>query len=184
MWQRAFYLLYEQVDLDELFRLDEVAIIEKLRTVAAGGPATELLNGIFGPTRDLYKRLGEYHVLQSPSIHQRLARRPYPELVQCSEQLATELSQRVGTRIAPHEILIDAPPVSLEVEFELEVYSAKEDTYHMLADVSPVVQTLAKRQFDDYVKRVRVFVHPRLREMLNNVPDIDEPLEKILSEFG
>jgi len=184
MRQRAFYLLYEQVDLDELFRLDEVAIIEKLRTVAAGGPATELLNGIFGPTRDLYKRLGEYHVLQSPSIHQRLARRPYPELVQCSEQLAFKLSQRVGTRIAPHEILIDAPPVSLEVEFDLEVYSAKEDAYHMLADVSPVVQTLAKRQFDDYVKRVRVFVHPRLREMLNDVPNIDELLEKVLSEFG
>ena len=184
MWQRAFFLLYEQVDLDELFRLDEVAIIEKLRNVATGGPATELLDGIFGATRDLYKRLGEFHVLQSPSIHQRLARRPYPELVQCSEQVAVKLSQQVGTRIAPHEILIDAPPVSLEVEFDLEVYSAKEDTYHMLADVSPVVQTLAKRQFDDYVKRVRVFVHPRLRETLNDVPNIDELLEKVLSEFG
>ena len=35
-----------------------------------------------------------------------------------------------------------------------------ENRYRTLGDVSPVVQTLARRQFDDYVKRVRIFAHP------------------------
>ena len=63
--------------------------------------------------------------------------------------------------LAPHEVLIDAPPVKREVEFEIDVYFPKEECYRSLGDVSPVVRTLAHKQFDDYVKQVRIFVHPR-----------------------
>jgi hypothetical protein len=35
-----------------------------------------------------------------------------------------------------------------------------------LGDVSPVVKTLAQQQFDDYVKRVRIFVHPGIVDEL------------------
>jgi hypothetical protein len=31
---------------------------------------------------------------------------------------------------------------------------------------------LAKEQFDDYVKRVRIFAHPRLSEDLRRLPDL------------
>jgi hypothetical protein len=34
------------------------------------------------------------------------------------------------------------------------------------------VHTLAREQFDDYVKRVRVIVHPRLSEPLRAIDDI------------
>ena len=59
--------------------------------------------------------------------------------------------------MAPHEVLFDAPPIEREVEFNIDLYSPKDRRYRPLGDVSPVVQTLARRQFDDYVKRVRIF---------------------------
>jgi hypothetical protein len=59
-------------------------------------------------------------------------------------------------------VLVDAPPAELEVQFDIDVFFPKQNVYRRLGDVSPVVRTLAKEQFDDYVKRVRIFVHPRI----------------------
>jgi hypothetical protein len=69
----------------------------------------------------------------------------------------------LGQPIQAHEVLIDAPPVKLEVQFDVEVCDVKRNQYRRLEEVSPVVHALAREQFDDYVKRVRIFVHPRLR---------------------
>jgi HD superfamily phosphohydrolase len=175
MLQRAFYLLHGGLDLDALFRLTEQPFIAALEKAAGDGPARELLGGLFGPTRQLYKRLAEYSFFQQHELYTRLARRPYPWLVACSEALAAELSKPLGRRIAPHEVLFDAPPVGLEVQFNVEIYFAKENRYRQLGEVSPVVQTLAHRQFDDYVKRVRIFVHPSLSDdarRIGNLPDL------------
>ena len=78
--------------------------------------------------------------------------------------------------MAPHEILFDAPPIELEVEFQIEVFFPKEGLYRQLGDVSPVVKTLAKQQFDDYVKRVRLFAHPRLATDLRTLPNLTDLL--------
>ena len=72
----------------------------------------------------------------------------------------------------PHEILFDAPPPEREVEFRVEVYSPKEDRYRWLEEVSPVVRTLAREQFDDYVKRVRLFAPAAVAERLRRVPSL------------
>jgi hypothetical protein len=95
-------------------------------------------------------------------MYRRMARRPYAELVNFSEGIAAGLSKALGEKVAPHEVLVDAPPAKLEVDFDIEVYFAKQEVYRRLGDISPVVRTLAKEQFDDYVKRVRIFVHPRI----------------------
>ena len=173
MLQRAFYLLHGQLDLDPLFRLTEQAMIERLRAAADRGPAGELLDGLFGSKRRLYKRLAQFSLFEQGQIYSRLARRPYPWLVACAEALAVRLSRRVGRRVAPHEVLFDAPPMQREVEFKVDIYFPKEDCYRKLGDVSPVVKTLAKRQFDDYVKRVRIFVHPRLLQDINQMDWLD-----------
>jgi len=182
MLQRAFYLLHRELDLDALFRLTEHPMILALQKSAGDGPAAELLSGLFGPKRQLYKRLAQYSYFQEREIYQRLARRPYPWLVACAEELSTVLSRRLGSRVAPHEVLIDAPPVEREVEFDVEVYFPKENCYRPLGEVSPVVHTLAREQFDDYVKRVRVIVHPRLIEPLRAVgelgPAISEAIDR------
>jgi hypothetical protein len=54
------------------------------------------------------------------------------------------------------------------------VLSLKENRYRSLGEVSPVVQTLAKRQFDDYVKRVRIFAAPRVAADLRSLKDLPD----------
>jgi uncharacterized protein len=177
MLQRAFYLLHGQLDLDQLFRMTEQPLIDQLLAAAGQSPAADLLDGLFGPARKLYKRLGELSHFQSRELYEQLARRPYTWLVAAGETLAAVASTHVGRRIAPHEILIDAPPVRREVEFHVEVYFPKEGVYRPLAEVSPAVVALATRQFDDYVKRVRVFAHPRVAADLRSAP-----LDRLLGE--
>ncbi len=77
-------------------------------------------------------------------------------------------------------MLFDAPPVEREVEFNVDVYFLKEQRYRRLVDVSPVVRTLAKEQFDDYVKRVRVFVHPQIVERLRAIGDVSSLVENAI----
>ncbi len=175
MLQRAFYMLHDALDLDTLFRMTEPAMIAELKQAAGDGPAGELLAGLFGPTRQLYKRLAQYSYFEQQDLYRRLARRPYPWLAACAERLADLAGAALGSKIAPHEILFDAPPVQREVEFRVDIYYPKENRYRPLGEVSPVVRTLAEEQFDDYVKRVRIFAHPRavagLRR-LDNLPDL------------
>ncbi|MHB8900802.1 MAG: HD domain-containing protein [Thermoguttaceae bacterium] len=172
MLQRAFYLLHGELDLDRLFRLTEGEMVEALRKAAGKGPAGELLDGLFGPSRRLYKRLGQYSYFEQHELYDRMARRPYPWLAACAEHFAAVTSTALGRVVAPHEILFDAPPVQREVEFKVDIYYAKDDCYRPLSDVSPVVRSLAREQFDDYVKRVRIFCHPRLSSMLRDLPNL------------
>ncbi len=172
MLQRAFYLLHGQLDLDMLFRTTEQEMVGRLLRAGKDGPAGELLAGLFGPVRHLYKRLAEYSFLQQQPLYRRLAGRPYPWLAACAERFASVASTALGRVVAPHEILFDAPPVQREVEFRVDVYYAKEDRYRPLEQVSPVVRALAQEQFDDYVKRVRIFAHPRLAEDLSVLPNL------------
>jgi uncharacterized protein len=161
MLQRAFFLLRDQLDLDSLFRRTESRMITELRRVAQDGPAAELLDGLFGPVRRLYKRLAQFSFFEQREWYEQLARRPFPWLVRCSEVFADRISRQLGRRVAPSEVLFDAPPTKLEVQFQVDIHFPKEPCYRPLGDVSPVVSTLARKQFDDYVKRVRIFVHPR-----------------------
>lgn len=173
MLQRAFFMLRPQLELDSLFRLTERPMVEAMLEAAGGGPARDLLDGLFGPTRRLYKRLFEYSHFDHPELYHQIARRPYDWLAELSDQFATTLSRHLSRRVAPHEILIDAPPVKLEVQFNIQVHELKTGKYRQLGEVSPMVETLAKRQFDDYVKKVRIFIHPRLQEAITNDTSIE-----------
>ena len=172
MLQRAFVLLHESLDTDALFRMNEHQMITGLFRAAGNGGALDLLEGLFGSTRRLYKRVAQYSLFQEGEIYQLLARKPYPWLVRCAEHFAGLASTALSRVIAPHEILIDAPPTQLEVEFQIEVYFAKENCYRHLGDISPVVKTLAREQFDDYVKRVRLFAHPRVASEIRELPKL------------
>jgi HD superfamily phosphohydrolase len=171
MLQRAFYLVHGQVDLDALFRLTEGPMIAAMQKAAGNGPAFELLEGLFGPHRRLYKRLAQYSLFEESAIYERVARRPYPWLAACAQQFALVASSALGRIVAPHEILFDAPPVEREVDFNIDVYFPKTRQYRALPEVSPVVRALGT-QFDDYVKRVRIFSHPRVVDDLRQLPDL------------
>jgi HD superfamily phosphohydrolase len=177
MLQRAFYLLHDSLDLDALFRLTEAKLVDQMRGAASGQPAGELLEGLFGSTRSLYKRLVQFSIFENPELYEKLARRPYPWLVRCSEEFLRLASAAIHSPVKAHQVLFDAPPQAREVEFNIEVHYATENVYRRLGDVSPVVQTLARRQFDDYVKRVRIFVHPALAAPLRELTNLPRLLE-------
>ncbi|MFM8250682.1 MAG: HD domain-containing protein [Planctomycetota bacterium] len=180
MLQRAFFELRDQLDPAITFPCTEAPWIEHLRATAAGKPLEELVSGLFGDQRRLYKTWTEYSYFQRPDLYERLARRPYIWLVGCAQRLAQRLSERWIPGMQPHEIIIDAPPVKREVEFNVEVYFAKENRYRSFGEVSPVIQTLAQRQFDDYVKRVRVFVPPHRLDACRQIDCLPELLGECL----
>lgn len=188
MLQRAFFLLHERLDLDGLFRLTEQEMVRAMQQAAGDGEdqrtAGELLDGLFGPTRRLYKRVAQYTFVEQQEIYERLARRPYPWLAACAEHFAAVSGTAIKRRVAPHEVLFDAPPVTREVQFDVQIHFTKQARYRPLGEVSPVVRALAEEQFDDYVKRVRIFAHPRVAAELGRLDNLDELLGKAIERTG
>ena len=163
MFQRLFFELFDRLDMATFFRSTEAEGIEQLRQLSKGTEIEPLVEGLFGPRRVLYKRVAQFSIMEEPKLYRLLARRPYPEL--CG--VADRLTEHLG--LPSCSLLLDAPPVEKEVEIKIDVHYAKEDRYRPLEDVSPVVRVMAREQFDDYVKRVRVFAHPNVAERLKDI---------------
>ncbi len=160
MLTRSFFELYLQLDLPSLFTQGDAEFIQTLRRAGKNTTVEGLLNGLFGAKRRLHKRVCEFGHSQQPALYHALAGRPYVALQELTGALITAVTRSTGTPLGPTDLLIDAPPVHREIEFRVDIFSPKENIYRSLSDVSPVVAALAKTQFDDYVKRVRVFAAP------------------------
>ena len=124
-----------------------------------------LVEGLFGPTRQLHKRVAEFNIETGAEVHSLLARRPYQWLVKCSGQLTKHINDALQMEIPATGVLIDAPPTKLEVDINMDVIG-RDDRCLTLGQVSPVASVLANRQFDDHVKRVRIFVPDTIRSAL------------------
>lgn len=172
MFARAFFELHAELNVRELFRMSEPEMIRKLQAHAAGTPADGLLQGVFGLKRQIYKRVVEYTLHEHSECYVLLARKPYAVLVRYAAEFARHLGAELGEFIASCDILIDSPPIHREVEFNIPIYYARQQRYRRLDEVSPVVSALARAQFDDFVKRVRIYAHPRIVEMLRAVPEL------------
>ena len=166
MLQRAVWLVRTAVDPAAIVRTDDPGFTAWLAAVAEGTPAAPLVAGLFGPRRQLFKRAASFDALRQPEVHAALAGRRYDDMVAVSSRLAARLSPHIGRAIDPHLLLVDAPPVEREVEFRLQVRersdrgNAAAPRWRRLEDVSPVVRSLAHEQFDNLVKRVRIFAEP------------------------
>lgn len=180
MLQRAVFELEQQLDWSVVIGSTDSTFAAHLMSVGEASPVAGLVDSLLGSQRQLHKRIGQYSLLEAPEVYELLARRPYEWLVDCSKRLAECFALELGEAVAAHEVLIDAPPVKLEVQFNVDVYSSKTNTYRPLGEVSPVVRTLAREQFDDYVKRVRVFASPRIARAAKGL-DLDEMLAKVAS---
>ena len=166
MLQRSVFLLRNRLDLPQTLKLADAEWIALLRRTAAGSLAEPMVEGLFGIRRQLFKRVAEFSVLNGAPMHRALARRPYWYLVALCEVVAERIGRDGGIAVAPADLLIDAPPVKLEVDINTAVLF-DDQTAATLGDVSPVAAVLAREQFDNFVKRVRVFVRPHLRESLD-----------------
>ena len=183
MVQRAVYDALDLLDVPVLLGLTEAEFVRYVSEAGAVPSTADLMDGVFGPERRLYKRVLEFAKFQGDPLYDRLARRPYPWLVACGAALARRLRRRLRkTDVADHHVLIDAPPVRTEVQFDVSVLLRREQRYITLAEVSPVVRALASEQFDDYVKRVRVVCAPELVGRIARVRGLRRMLEDAVEE--
>ena len=181
MFARSFFELRNRFDLRAFFELTESETIRELRLAARGTECESLTEGVFGPKRRLFKRVVEFTHSLHPELYSQLAGQPYEFLVSVSRRLCESLSSTLGRTLSPVDILIDAPPPHREVEFNVAIFDPKENSYQPLNRVSPVVEALAKTQFDDFVKRVRVFADPKIAGALNELPTFREELLRALA---
>lgn len=176
MLQRAVWVVRDRIDPDRLVQCDDGRFVRWITTAAAGTPAEPLVDGLFGPVRRLFKRAASFDAVRHPEVHKALAGRPYTETATIAGRLAERLTARLGTAIGPHELLVDAPPAEREVEFRLRVRERADrgtnTVWHWLEDLSPVVRSLAREQFDDLVKRVRVFAAPHVADRIASLADL------------
>lgn len=179
MLQRAVFLLQHRMDFPSTLWLTDAPWIAMLRRAAEGSVAEPLIEGLFGTRRRLYKRAAEFDVIDGTDVHQALARRPYWWLVACSERLASQLADRTGAAIHAADILIDAPPVKLEVDINIDVV-CRNGNVRTLGEMSPVASALAARQFDNQVKKVRIYVRDDLKPILREYMRGDEWHEELM----
>jgi uncharacterized protein len=183
MMQRAMHDSLDAYDHRVLYGLTESEFIAYVRTHAAAESTRDLLDGLFGPSRRLYKRVHELSRGGGDALYDALAGRPYPWLVRCANALARRLKRVCRRRdLREHELLIDAPPVGKEVEFKITVYDARRDRYAPFEATSPVLRALAHQQFDHYVKRVRILCSQRLAGKLPPGADIEPALRDAIEE--
>ena len=174
MFTRAFYESLPRLDRERFLRGTEAESIQELIAATGDSPWAILTDGLFGPLRRLHKQIAEWGPLNEPMLYSAIARRPFPELVRLSRQIGQSVAEATGQPVGPADLLIDSPPPGREIEFKVDIFDAKSRTYRPLNAVSPVTEALAKHQFDDVVKRVRLFVHPRLRSLFADLPDLRE----------
>lgn len=169
MLQRAVYELRDNDDLASAWAdMDEATMQESMLEIARGKPFEPCVLGLFGLRRNLYKRIAQFDNLSDPDLHRALSSRTYDEIVVIARELSRIIQSTFDVAINANDLLIDSPPMKLEVQFDLQV-RMREGGFRPLSDLSPVVQSLATQQFDALVKRVRVFVAPHLREAFRKI---------------
>jgi len=178
MLQRCVWIARDAIDPGRLTMLDDSSFADWLLEATRGTPAAGLASGLFGPVRRLVKRVATFDAVHQPVVHQALAGRPYAATAEIGMRLAAALSRRTGASVDPHTLLIDAPPAKREVEFRLQVRErpvagSAAASWRPLADLSPVVRSLAHEQFDHLVKRVRIFAPADAARDLATLPDLD-----------
>ena len=179
MLQRAVWFARPALDVHRLVRSDDGSFIEMLTLATQRTPAAPLVEGLFGSRRSLVKRAATFDAVRRPDIHAALAGRGYADMVTVSERLARLLSGRLSMPIDPAMLLIDAPPAAREIEFRLQVRERagigpqRTAAWRRLEDVSPVVRSLAHEQFDNLVKKVRIFAPPGMAEAIGGCRDLE-----------
>ena len=162
MLQRLFCELYlnGKIEFSRFVCLSEDEAIRFFLDASKGTPMEKLAQGLFGVKRTIYKRIAQFSILDQPEMYHQLAGKPYRQLCVLADQY--------GAAIPPLSVLIDAPPVEKEVEIKIDVYFPKSEHYRALEDISPVVRAMAREQFDDYSKRVRIFAYPGVCDALRS----------------
>lgn len=165
MLQRAIYELFQhqRCDASDVLRWAHATdnqVVGELLQKSKKEAWEPCVAGIFGPVRHLYKRIAQFDYLDEPLLHRSLSRRPYTQITSLSRRLTQRIANALGSPLSDVDVLIDAPSQKIDIQFQMEV-RLPHGAFRQLGDVSPMVQALATKQFDDIVKRVRIFANPK-----------------------
>jgi len=182
MFARSFLELLPKLDIPSMFRMSEPDLIRCLCSTASGTDVALLTDGLFGQRRRLHKRLAEYSIYHQEPLYRALRQMTATQLAACSLLLTDRLAALVGRKLSQTDVLIDAPPQHREVEFRVDVWFRSSGEYRPLREVSPIVDAMAKTQFDDYVKKVRIFVAPEIRDLISPGLPVDDLVTDVLNQ--
>ncbi len=180
MFARAFLELLPDLDINSLFQMSEPDLIRSLCSAARDSDTASLTDGLFGPRRRLHKRLAEYSIYHQEPLYRALRRLTATQLASCSLKLTEKLGDTVGRKLSAMDVLIDAPPQHREVEFRVDVWFRSSNEYRSLREVSPIVDAMAQTQFDDCVKKVRIFAAADVRDQIPQNLSIDDLVLHVL----
>ncbi len=178
MLQRAVWLCRDRLDIGRMTYSDDASFVTLINQAADSETARRLLDGLFGSRRQLHKRVVAYDAGTHPELHAAVAGQPYARLTVAADRLAAELTRKTGLSIPAASLIIDAPPAEKEIEFRLQVRyqneAVRSDRWRPLAEVSPVTQSLAHRQFDSLVKQVRLFAPAEVAAAIRKQAGLEE----------
>ena len=185
MLQRAFYLLHGELDLDALFRLDRGGDDRGNSSRPRGaGRRGELLGGLFGSDAAALQAAGAIQLFRAS----RAVRSACAAALSLAGRLRRAVrglaSAALGAVVAPHEILFDAPPDRQRRWNSISrSISPRKTGTGRWARFRRWSARWPSEQFDDYVKRVRIFVHPRLIEAMRGLSDLPGLLEDAINQL-
>ena len=152
-------IIYERRDdpsiLQQLLKSTE----SEFQSIILAADTTGIAEDLFGRRRSLYKSIYETNARQDIEVYDVARHHNFAGLASCSARLAGQLG------LEAQQVIIDAAPQQLEVQFNINVVDENTGNKHALPNVSPVVNALATDQFDHHVKRLRVFVPEQYRDL-------------------
>ncbi len=174
MIKRAVYdALNDNIDVNLFFLLDDLNFLEKIRSVAPiSSSSYGLLKHLMTTSRELYKSVRTYNLRLDRSIYPVFKGMDYCRSIRFSNKLCRAFAEATSEEINDHDVLVDIPPAEKEVEIKVDVFYPKRDEYLPLDRVSPMCDALVT-EFDEHVKCPRIFCHPRLRQAISGLGQLE-----------
>ena len=175
-----------------LLGLSDDELLARVRQIAgAGSTADRLLEGLSSNTRGLYKRLLTLSRQRDNTRHHEAYDLVYSmdreALLELTARLRERVSGLAGCSVHQSELLIDTPPRDKDKPDTIDVVFVTGQGAEAvpLHDVSRVVGGITT-DFTQVVKKIRVFVHPAIRERLDGrLGEVETALlEEILGDKG
>jgi hypothetical protein len=138
-----------------------------------------------GEERLIYKRLTTYSLYEEDpvrgALYAEIAEQPYHNLVHLTGHLLAKIAQKINQNIDGHYLLLDAPPPDQAPDLGVLVHFRKEGRYEPVWRAAPAMGRL-QDEFEALAERVRLFCHPDVAPILEQLP-LDDLLRAAIQDW-
>lgn len=171
--------------LEILLTHSDDGLLEWLRSNTPDGSATEyLVEGLVDRRRDLYKRIltlsRVYAEADKRDAYETIFEMDRSTLYSLTDSIRARLSSVVERSLHPADVIIDTPPRDKDALETVEIVypTARGRRHYPLHELSRIVAGI-QDDFATVVKKIRIFVEPRLARELDAS---DDPIEEVILE--